>query len=78
LLKYGTSAGVNFDSNANVINSLKNEDPKFQNYFTEKLNLRLKDDSPAKGKGNTAVAATVPLDIVKVSRVVNPSLGAYQ
>ncbi|SFI99394.1 hypothetical protein SAMN05421638_1741 [Kaistella treverensis] len=78
LLKYGTNAGFNFDSNQNVINSLKNEDPKFQNYFTEKLNLRLKDDSPAKGKGNTAVAATVALDIVKVSRLVNPSLGAYQ
>jgi len=78
LLKHGTNAGFNFDSNPNVINSLKNEDPKFQNYFTEKLNLRLKDDSPAKGKGNTAVAATVPLDIVKISRVVNPSLGAYQ
>src|SRR5699024_1467000 len=76
LLKYGTNAGFNFDSNPNVINSLKNDDPKFQNYFTKKLNLRLKDESPAKGKGNVAVATTVPLDIVKVSRVVNPSLGA--
>ena len=78
LLKYGTNAGFNFDSNPHVINSIKNEDPKFQNYFTEKLNLRLKDDSPAKGKGNIAVAAMVPLDIVNISRLVNPSLGAYQ
>ncbi|QOW10733.1 hypothetical protein Q73A0000_10290 [Kaistella flava (ex Peng et al. 2021)] len=73
LLKYGSTANYNVDAG-----SIKNQDPKFQNYFTQKMNLRLKDDSPAKGKGNAAVAATVPLDIVKVSRTVNPSMGAYQ
>ncbi|MDQ0476966.1 hypothetical protein [Chryseobacterium sp. MDT2-18] len=73
LLKYGSSANYTLDAG-----SMKNQDPKFQNYFTQKMNLRLKADSPAKGKGNTAAAATAPLDIVKISRLVNPSMGAYQ
>ncbi len=73
LLKYGSNATYNVDAA-----SIKNQDPKFQNYFTHKMNLRLKEDSPAKGKGNTAVAATVPLDIVKIPRTTNPSIGAYQ
>lgn len=73
LLKYGSGATYNVDAG-----SIKNQDPKFQNYFTQKMNLRLKEDSPAKGKGNVAVAATVPMDIVKVSRTVTPSMGAYQ
>lgn len=73
LLKYGSSANYTLDAG-----SVKNQDPKFQNYFTQKMNLRLKADSPAKGKGNTATAATAPLDIVKISRLVNPSMGAYQ
>ncbi len=73
LLKYGSGATYNIDAG-----SIKNQDPKFQNYFTQKMNLRLKEDSPAKGKGNVAVAATVPIDIVKVSRTVTPSMGAYQ
>lgn len=73
LLKYGSTANYTLDGG-----SIKNQDPKFQNYFTQKMNLRLKDDSPAKGKGNSAVAATVPVDIVKVSRTTNPSMGAYQ
>ncbi len=73
LLKYGSGATYNVD-----VGSIKNQDPKFQNYFTQKMNLRLKEDSPAKGKGNVGVAATVPLDIVKVSRTVTPSMGAYQ
>ena len=73
LLKYGNSATYNIDAG-----SIKNQDPKFQNYFTQKMNLRLKEDSPAKGRGNVAVAATVPFDMVKVSRTATPSMGAYQ
>ncbi|QBO57330.1 hypothetical protein [Chryseobacterium salivictor] len=73
LLKYGSTANYTLDAG-----SVKNQDPKFQNYFTQKMNLRLKADSPAKGKGNMAAAATAPLDIVKISRLVNPSMGAYQ
>lgn len=73
LLKYGSTANYTVDAG-----SIKNQDPKFVNYFTYKMNLRLKADSPAKGKGNIATAATVPLDILKTSRLVNPSMGAYQ
>ncbi len=72
LLKYGPEA--TYASS----NSIKNQDPKFQNYFTHKMNLRVKADSPAKGKGNVGTAALFPLDIVKVSRTVSPTMGAYQ
>ncbi|QDP84863.1 hypothetical protein FNJ88_04580 [Chryseobacterium sp. SNU WT5] len=73
LLKYGSTANYAIDPA-----SIKNQDPKFQNYFIHKMNLRVKADSPAKGKGNTGTAATVPFDITKVSRTVTPSMGAYQ
>ena len=72
LLKYGTKATYA------TTNSITNKDPKFMNYFTQKMNLRLNEDSPAKGKGSPAVAATVPLDIVKISRTASPTMGAYQ
>jgi hypothetical protein len=80
LLKYsGTSeAGFPFDNNTSVVQSIKNEDPQFVNYFMAKMNLRLKMPSPARGKGNVTVAGTVPFDIVNVSRTTNPTLGAYQ
>lgn len=79
LLKYSASeAGFTFDGNPNITNSIKNEDPKFENYFTYKMNLRLKKDSPAKNKGNVSVANSVPLDLVKTSRTSSPTLGAYQ
>lgn len=78
LLKYDSGAGFNFEANSNVINSLQNMDPKFVNYYTELLNLRVANDSPAKGKGNISSAALSPLDILKVSRTASPTLGAYQ
>lgn len=80
LLKYSDSnaAGFVFDTNTNVIQSLKNLDPKFMNYFAKQQNLRVKADSPAKNKGDVAVAATVPLDIAGVSRTSSPTIGAYQ
>jgi hypothetical protein len=80
LIKYsGTSeAGFNFDTNTNVIQSLKNQDPLFVNYFAAKMNMRVKQNSPAIGKGSTTVAATAPTDIANVSRTSNPTLGAYQ
>ncbi|WP_407401879.1 hypothetical protein [Chryseobacterium sp.] len=80
LLKYSNTsdAGFPFDSNASIIQSTKNDDPKFINYFAAQMNLRVKTDSPAKNKGNASIAATVPTDIVGVSRTTNPTLGAYQ
>ena len=80
LLKYKdvTSAGFAFEGNSNIINSIQNQDPKFINYFTQKLNLRVKTDSPVRGKGNAAAAASVPLDIQRISRTSNATLGAYQ
>ena len=70
LLKYGSKA------NYAAPNSIKNQDPKFQNYFTQKLNLRVKADSPAKGKG--VYLSSFPTDIAGVTRTNPPTIGAYQ
>ena len=79
LLKYeAQNAGFNFDGNTSVVNSIQNQDPKFENYFIQKLNLRLKTDSPAKAKGKVSTAALVPFDIVKTNRTTTPTIGAYQ
>lgn len=80
LIKYsGTSeAGFDFNTSPGVIQSLKNLDPLFVNYFAAQMNLRVKQNSPAIGKGSTTVAATVPTDIANVSRTSNPTVGAYQ
>ncbi|SEW48603.1 hypothetical protein SAMN05421841_3840 [Chryseobacterium wanjuense] len=80
LLKYSNTseAGFPFDSNPSVIQSIKNQDPLFVNYFAAQMQLRVKQNSPAIGKGSPAVAATVPTDIANVSRTSNPTLGAYQ
>ncbi|AZA80978.1 hypothetical protein C1637_10745 [Chryseobacterium lactis] len=80
LVKYSgkSESGYTFDNSPNVIQSIKNEDPQFVNYFMAKMNLRVKSTSPARGKGNVGIAGTVPVDIVNVSRTTNPTLGAYQ
>ena len=70
LLKYGSKA------NYAAPNSIKNQDPKFQNYFTQKLNLTVKADSPAKGKG--VYLSSFPTDIAGVTRTNPPTIGAYQ
>lgn len=78
LLQIGADAGFAFEGNPSVVNSIKNTDPKFENAFTEKMNLRLKADSPAKGNGNVSAALAVPYDLLKVLRTSSPTIGAYQ
>jgi hypothetical protein len=56
---------------------IRNEDPKFQNYFTQKMNLRVKADSPARGKGAGTNSVTVR-DIVGTLRTSPITIGAYQ
>ncbi|WOC52571.1 hypothetical protein BPO_1924 [Bergeyella porcorum] len=51
LFNMDSTAGFEFDGNANISNAIKNEDPLFINYYITKMNLRLKDNSPIKGKG---------------------------
>ncbi len=80
LVKYSNSneAGFQFDNMPNVIASIKNQEPKFMNYFASLQNLRVKADSPAKNNAVAAIAGTIPLDIAGVSRTSNPTIGAYQ
>lgn len=61
-------------------NSLKNEDPLFLNRYIQKMNLRVAEQSPAKGKGNAAFNTTAlsQYDIVGNLRGNSPTLGAYQ
>ncbi|WP_392436918.1 hypothetical protein ACF3N7_08085 [Cruoricaptor ignavus] len=76
LLKIGKDSGFTFDANPAIRNSIKNEDPKFANIFTHKLNLRVKDDSPAKAK--TPVISGLEKDIAGTSRTNPATIGAYQ
>lgn len=79
LLKYSSQSEAGFSDTApSVIQLVKNQSPLFVNYFAAQMNLRVKQNSPAIGKGSTAVAATVPTDIAGISRTSNPTLGAYQ
>ncbi|WP_106914416.1 hypothetical protein [Chryseobacterium aurantiacum] len=80
LIKYSgpSEAGFSFENNTNIVQTIRNVEPEFVNYFMAKMNLRVKTTSPAIGKGNVSVAGTVPFDIVNVSRTTNPTLGAYQ
>lgn len=50
LFNMDNTAGFVFEGNANISNSIINEDPLFINYYITKMNLRLKDNSPIKGK----------------------------
>lgn len=81
-IKYSgvSGAGFMFDNNPtnSIIQTVKNEDPKFVNYFTAQMNLRVKADSPARNKGAVSIAATFPTDIVGTTRTTSPTLGAYQ
>lgn len=71
LLKYGSTSTYTVDAA-----TIKNQDPKFQNYFTQKMNLRVKADSPAKGKG--IYLSDFSTDIAGVTRTNPPTIGAYQ
>jgi len=71
LLKYGSASSYNLDSS-----NIKNEDPKFLNYFIQKMNLRVADDSPAKAKASSDY--TVATDILGNIRVYPSTIGAYQ
>ncbi|WP_028121600.1 hypothetical protein [Epilithonimonas tenax] len=73
LLKQNDRAGFNL-----IGQSIFNEDPKFQNYFTQKMNLSVKTGSPAIGKGNASYNDITKKDIVGKSRNSSPTLGAYQ
>ena len=72
LLKYGGSATYN------TTNSIKNEDPKFLVSYISKMNLRVADDSPAKGNANLSYVGSIPYDIAGISRLTSPTIGAYQ
>ncbi len=58
------------------INILNNEDPLFLN--TQENDYRIDSLSPAIGRANEAIAATVPRDILDNSRMPIPDIGAYQ
>lgn len=73
LLKISSNAGFT-PVGQNII---RNEDPKFQNYFTQKMNLRVKADSPAREKGVGTNNVTVR-DIVGTLRTSPITIGAYQ
>ncbi|MBP7172652.1 MAG: hypothetical protein KBA33_01110 [Cloacibacterium sp.] len=78
LIRFAVGSGYSWDGNTAIVNSIQNQDPQFLNFYTEKMNLRIAESSPAKAKGKVATAQQVPLDIKGMSRTSLPSLGAYQ
>lgn len=78
LIKYSnvSESGFDFGNTLIVVQSDKNKDPEFINYFTAKQNLRVKSTSPARNKGVLIPSAST--DIVGTSRSSTPTLGAYE
>lgn len=67
-----------YQNNSNLEVCIINKDPKFNNYHLKKMNLRVTEDSPAKTNASVIWAQIVPEDIVKKTRTVVPTIGAYQ
>lgn len=64
-------------SNTAIYNQvIKNEDPLFVDYDVN--DYRIDSLSPAIDKGDPAIAATVPFDLLGTQRTVSPDLGAYE
>ncbi len=78
LIKYSNKSGFDFDGNPWIVNSIKNEEPKFLTSYISKMNLRVNAESPAKGKANAIFTNQVPKDIVGNTRTATPTIGAYQ
>jgi hypothetical protein len=57
-------------------NILKNQNPNF--LYIASNDYRLRENSPAIGQGDPAIALTIPFDILGHDRTQRPDLGAYQ
>lgn len=70
--------GPNYDltNTFHYENNVFNGNPDFKN--PSKNNLRIDEQSAAIGKGAVLFASQVPNDILQVSRIASPDLGAYQ
>ena len=73
LLKFTSNSGLTVGSS-----NIANEDPKFQNYFTQKMNMRVKADSKARLKGTNLNTISTEKDIVGITRTYPATIGAYQ
>ncbi|MCG2794156.1 MAG: hypothetical protein L6262_11490 [Weeksellaceae bacterium] len=74
LLKQNANTGFSI-----VGQNFLNQDPKFQNYFTQKMNLRVKAGSPAMGKGTQLPSNIFTIkDIAGITRMYPATLGAYE
>ena len=83
LIRFEDSAGsfsneplYNFTNEDHYREIILNENPFFWN--ANENNLRLQAGSPAIDFGNISTANEVPFDILQVSRIPEPDLGAYE
>jgi len=67
---------LNIAQDTNFKSVIVNQDPKFIDFFTHKL--QPDSLSPAIGAGSFEIANTVPLDINGNPRIIRPDIGAYQ
>ncbi|PCI10645.1 MAG: hypothetical protein COB73_03220 [Flavobacteriaceae bacterium] len=66
----------NFDDVTHYQNNIFNEDPNFREPYEN--DLIIGDESAGKNMADTSGASQVPLDILGVSRISTPDIGAYQ
>lgn len=79
LLKYDAAlAGFTLTNNPSVLAAKMNVNPLLLNVSSEKINLRVGQNSPAKNSGNAAGAQLTPQDYAQKSRSATPTLGAYE
>ena len=82
LLRFQNSSNVPIGPNYDFTNTalyeeiVLNQDPKFKDASNNKMMICF--DSPAINEGNSAFAVQVPNDILTLSRIASPDLGAYQ
>ncbi len=78
LIKFDPNIAGYSNLGSSFQNCLFNLDPKFISTKASALNMRIANNSPAKAKANPTISQQVASDILGISRLSNPSIGAYQ
>lgn len=83
LLKFEDTSGnfqdnplYDFEDSANYQNNIFNGIADFKNIYTNEFIIGQKSDAIA--NANPTAAAQIPLDLLGISRVLNPDIGSYQ
>lgn len=78
LLSLNENSGFDFENNPKIFISIRNKNPEFLFPFVSKMNLRLKENSPAQKTANPTFTNEITSDIKGIDRTHLPNMGAYQ